>query len=143
MPRAPGPSLGLLFGAVVIGVRYFGKLQDKPIYQRPLLVTFWIFIIADILYSKCFFVHLDLMMIEMRVYLAYLSIYYFFLTALGLCCYVGFSLAVTSTSYSLVAVRRLLIVTASFIVEHQAHMAFSLCSSQALEHRLNSCGARA
>ena len=82
------------------------------------------------------------MMLEMRVYLAYLSIYYFFLTALGLCCCVGFSLAVMSTSYSLVAVCRPL-VTASFIVELQAHTAFSSCGSRALEHRLNSCGARA
>ena len=38
MSRAPGPSLGLLFGAVAVGVRYFGKLQEKPVYQSPGLV---------------------------------------------------------------------------------------------------------
>ena len=31
-------SLKLLFGAVAIGVRYSGKLQEKPVYQRPELV---------------------------------------------------------------------------------------------------------
>ena len=31
-------SLKLLFGVVAIGVRYSGKLQEKPVYQRPELV---------------------------------------------------------------------------------------------------------
>ena len=87
------------------------------------------------------------MMLETRFYLAYLPIYLFiyFFTALGLCCCTGFSLVVTSRSYSLVAVRRLLLVTASFIVEHElwAHTVFNSCSSWVLEHRLNNCGTRA
>ena len=43
---------------------------------------------------------------------------YLFLAVLGLCCCAGFSLAVMSRSYSLVAVRRLLIAVASLAVDH-------------------------
>ena len=42
-----------------------------------------------------------------------------FLVVLGLCCCTGFSLVVVSGDYSLVAVRRLLIVMASLVAEHR------------------------
>ena len=64
----------------------------------------------------------------------------------------GFSLTVTSGSYSPVTVHRLLIAVASLVAEHglwgaQASVVaahgFISCGSQAPEHRLNSCGSRA
>ena len=64
----------------------------------------------------------------------------------------GFSLAVASRGYTLVAVHNLFMAVASLVVEHglwgtqasvvAAHV-LSRCGSQALECRLNSCGARA
>ena len=63
---------------------------------------------------------------------------------------IGSSLVAASRGYSLVAVRGLLIAAASLVAEHRlwgtrasAAEAPGLCScsSQALEHRLNSCGA--
>ena len=42
---------------------------------------------------------------------------YFFLTVLGLCCCLGFSLVVDSRDYSLVAVPKLLIAAASPVSE--------------------------
>ena len=68
---------------------------------------------------------------------------------LGLCSYVDFLLIVASGVYSLAAVHRLLLVVSSLVVEHGfqgigalAVVAHGLHSygSQALEHRLNSCG---
>ena len=44
---------------------------------------------------------------------------YFFLAVLGLHCCVGFSLAVESEGYSLVAVCRLLFTVTSFVAEHR------------------------
>ena len=44
--------------------------------------------------------------------------YYLFLAVLGLQCCAGFSLAVADEGYSLVAACGVLIVVASFIVEH-------------------------
>ena len=51
-------------------------------------------------------------------------------------------LVVASRGYSLVVVHGLLIAVASLVVEHGAlgQEGFSSCGSQALEHRLNSCG---
>ena len=43
---------------------------------------------------------------------------YLFLAVVGLCCCAGFSLAVMSGSYPLVAVRRLLIAVAALVVHH-------------------------
>ena len=68
---------------------------------------------------------------------------------LGLHCCAGFSLVAASRGYSLVTVHKLLIVVASLVVEPglqgvQTSVAVARglcsCSSQALEHRLNSCG---
>ena len=67
---------------------------------------------------------------------------------LGLLCCEDFPLVAASGGYSLVAVGRLLTEVAS-LVEHRlwglqatviAAHGLSSCSSQALEHRLNSCG---
>ena len=64
----------------------------------------------------------------------------------------GFSLVSANGGYSLAVVRGLLIVVASLVAEHrlkgsQASIAaacrLSSCGSQALEHRLNHCGAQA
>ena len=57
---------------------------------------------------------------------------------------VGFSVAVESPGgYSLVVVLGLLIMVASLIVSTGCrHVGFSSCGSWALEHRLNSWGAR-
>ena len=60
---------------------------------------------------------------------------YLFLSVLGLRCCVGFSL---------VAVLGLLIAVASLLQSTASRsMGFSGCTSQALEHRLGSCGALA
>ena len=54
-----------------------------------------------------------------------------------------FPLVVVNSSYSPVAVHRLLIAVA-FVAEHRlGHMDFSSCSSWAPEHRFSSCGTRA
>ena len=68
------------------------------------------------------------------------------------CCFKGFSLLLQMGGYSPVAMHQLLIAVASLVQEHwiqsvwasvaEAH-GLSSCSSQALEHRLNSCDARA
>ena len=63
---------------------------------------------------------------------------------LGLRCHTGFSLAVESGGYSLVAEHGLLFAVAS-LVDTRASIVvarvLSSCSSEALEHRLNNCGA--
>ena len=57
-------------------------------------------------------------MIFTRVYLSLnLLFVYLFLAVLGLCCSTGFSLAVVSGVYSLVAARGLLVAVASLAVE--------------------------
>ena len=54
----------------------------------------------------------------------------------------GFSLVVESRGYSLVAVHRLLILMASPVVAYSSRArGLSSCGSQALEHRINCCGA--
>ena len=71
------------------------------------------------------------------------TLFYFYfiiillLAVLGLHCCEGFSLAVVSRSYSLVARFR-----CGFSCGTQAllHAGFKSCSSRALEHRLRSCG---
>ena len=82
-------------------------------------------------------------------FLIVLFIYLFILAVLGVHCCTGFSPVVASEGYSLVAVSRLLIVPPSLIAElglqgTQASVVeargLSVCSSQALEHSLNSCG---
>ena len=74
------------------------------------------------------------------------------LTVLGLHCCSGLSLAAASGGYTLVAVRGLLIASASLAVEHTLQgtlsslvvaCGLSSCSSRAPEHRLNSCGTQA
>ena len=70
----------------------------------------------------------------------------------GLHCCPDFSLVVGSRSYSLVVVHRLCIAVAFLFVEHR-HWGMGVsvvvvyglrsCGSQALEHRINSCHARA
>ena len=76
---------------------------------------------------------------------------YLFLAVLGLLCYMAFSLFSESRGYFLVAVHRLLIVVASLIAERRLWGMWALAvaarglisySSQALEHRLRSCGAQ-
>ena len=54
-------------------------------------------------------------------------------------------LVAVSRGYSLVAVLGLLMAVASLVAQQKALRlpSFSSCGSQALEHRLNSCGARA
>ena len=63
---------------------------------------------------------------------------------LGLRCHTGFSLAVESGGYFLVAEHGLLFAVAS-LVDTRASIVvarvLSSCSSEALEHRLNNCGA--
>ena len=44
---------------------------------------------------------------------------FIYLAVLGLCCYAGFSLAVTSGGYSLVAVHGLIMVVAALVAEHR------------------------
>ena len=44
---------------------------------------------------------------------------YLFLTVLGLCCCLGFSLVVESRDYSVVAVPKLLIAVASLVAEYK------------------------
>ena len=75
---------------------------------------------------------------------------YLFVVALGLCCCVGFSLvAVNEGGSSPVVGRGLLIVVTSPGVKHGLQGEWNSvavacgsnnCSSQVLEHRLNSCG---
>ena len=72
-----------------------------------------------------------------------------FLAVLGLCCCVGFILIAGKPGLSVVAVLRPLIAVAS-LVEHRIKWASVVLThglrsygSQALEHRLRSCGARA
>ena len=60
-----------------------------------------------------------------------------FLAVLGLRCYAGFSLAVKSRGYSLIAVHGIQGVCASVVVLHGPRS----CGFWALEHRLNSCDA--
>ena len=69
---------------------------------------------------------------------------------LGLCCCSGSSLVVASGGYSLAMVHRLLSAVASLVAEHRlwgtqtsglAAHGLNSCGFQALEHRLNSCGA--
>ena len=71
-----------------------------------------------------------------------------FLAVLDFCCCVGFFLVAVSRGYSLAAVLELLIVVVSLVAGHwlqgtQASVVVMLrlnsCSSQVLEHRLNSC----
>ena len=74
---------------------------------------------------------------------------YWFLAILGLHCYVGFSLVMSSRAYSLAVVLGLLIVVASLIMEHRLWGTWALVvvpcglsssSSWAPKHRFNSCG---
>ena len=66
------------------------------------------------------------------------------LTVLGLHCRADFSLVAASEGCSPGAVRGLLTVVASLVGKHRSRVrVFSSRSSQALEHRLSSCGAPA
>ena len=75
--------------------------------------------------------------------------FYLLLAVLGLCCCACFFLVGESEGYSLVVVGRLLIAVASCVERGLEGMWASVvlarglcsCGSQALEHRLNSCGA--
>ena len=58
--------------------------------------------------------------------------FFFFFTVLGPCCSVGSSLVSVSGDYSLVCSAQESVVAARGL---------SSCGSQALEHKLNSCGA--
>jgi len=70
-------------------------------------------------------------------------IYLFIFAALDLPCCVNFALVVASGGYFLAVVCRLLTAVGSPVAEHGNWGAgFSSCGSQALEHRLNSCGAQ-
>ena len=44
---------------------------------------------------------------------------FIYLAVLGLCCYAGFSLVVTSDGYSLVAAHGLIMVVAALVAEHR------------------------
>ena len=79
-----------------------------------------------------------------------LSIWYIFKIFLNLfltmlCCFRGFSLVVVSGGHFPVAVHELLIAVASLVAQHglQDTWAFSSHGSQALEHKLSSCGTQA
>ena len=85
-----------------------------------------------------------------QYYVLFLYFLNLFLAVLGLLCYMGFSLFSESGGYFLVAVHRLLIVVASccraqapgYVGLVVAARGLISCSSQALEHRLSSCGAQ-
>ena len=62
----------------------------------------------------------------------------FFLAVLGLCCCVGFSLVVASRSYTLVAVRGLLVAVASLVAEHRV---CGIWASVVVARGLSGCGA--
>ena len=92
---------------------------------------------------------LDMYKIEFVQFFNSFIYLFIFLAVLGVHCCTGFSPVVASEGYSLVAVSRLLIVLPSHIAElglqgTQASVVeargLSVCSSQALEHSLNSCG---
>ena len=73
-------------------------------------------------------------------------IFYLCIFVLGLHCCTGFFHVAPSGGYSLVEVHRLLIVVASLVRERGLWSCgtwLSSCGSQALEHRLKSCDARA
>ena len=59
---------------------------------------------------------------------------------LGLRLFMGSSLVVASGGYSLVAVKGLLIAATSLVEHGLEACGLRSCGSQALEHRLNSCG---
>ena len=64
-----------------------------------------------------------------------------FLTLLGFCCCVGFSLAAESGGYSLVSVWASHCNGVSCCgAQALGYSGFSTCGSWALEHRLSSCG---
>ena len=80
------------------------------------------------------------------------DLFIYLLAVVGLHFCTGVPLVVASGGYSLIAVRRLLIATASLVAEHglqgtQASAAvaceLSGCGSWTLEHRFSSCGAQA
>ena len=85
------------------------------------------------------------------LFFLFLILINFFSAVLDLCCCVGFSLSVMSRGYFLVMVRGLLIATVLLVERRlwgtQASVAvacgLSSCVSQALEHRLCRCDARA
>ena len=67
---------------------------------------------------------------------------YLVLAGLGLRCCAGFSPVLESGGYSLVAGLTLLVAVVSLVAEQAlGHVGFSSCGEQALENRLNSCGA--
>ena len=69
---------------------------------------------------------------------------YLFMAVLGLCGCAGFSLVAASSGYSLVAVHGLLVAGAPRCrAQALGPVTLSSGGSQALEHRLSSCGARA
>ena len=77
---------------------------------------------------------------------------YLFLAVLSLRYYVHFSLVKASEGFPIVAVSTLLTGVASFVAKHglegtwtlvAAACGLSSCSSQALDHRLNSCSQQA
>ena len=74
-----------------------------------------------------------------------LTIFFFnnfiFLAVLGLCCCQGFSPVAASSGYALVLVHRLLVAVATLLwCTGTRACGISNCISQALDHRLNSCG---
>ena len=71
-----------------------------------------------------------------------LRIFLFFLAALGLCCCVQAFSSCGKRGLLFVVVHGLLMAMASLVVEHGLlARGLSSCGSQALEHRLSSCGA--
>ena len=80
------------------------------------------------------------------------NVIYLFWAALGLYFHVSFSLAVAGGGSCLAVMGRLLITVGSLVAEHrlsgaQASVAsahgLTTCSSQALEHKLSTCGTQA
>ena len=78
--------------------------------------------------------------------------YCLFLAVLGLCCCASFSLVALSQGYTLAVVLRPVFAVVSCVAEQRLQGAWasgvrahglSGCSSQTLEHRFKSCGARA
>ena len=99
--------------------------------------------------TLCLFVHnafiFKYLLLHRSFIYLFLSVFILFLSMLGLCCWEGFSLVVASGGHFPVAVHELLIAVASLVAQHglQDTWAFSSHGSQALEHKLSSCGTQA
>ena len=117
---------------------YFHCAYIIPFIDVPTVLEYWFYFYCFSLCSLCFSA-LDV------------SFYFLLMAVLGLCCCTGFSLVAASGGYSPVALQELLTAAAPLVcstgsrAQASAAVAHGLsgCSSRALKHRLNSCGAQA